>query len=147
MQSHGLELELQHQFTDHLRVNANYTYTDASIVESEVEAKGARLKNIPKHTANLSADYQFNLVGHAAGLIGNLNYYGKRSANYIDNGSSLPEFTVVNLGGYVQVRPDVRVQLNIENLFDRDYYVASYTNNWVQPSEPLKATATLQWTF
>ena len=147
VQSHGLELELQHQFTDHLRVNANYTYTDASIVESEVEAKGARLKNIPKHTANLSADYQFNLVGHAAGLIGNLNYYGKRSANYIDNGSSLPEFTVVNLGGYVQVRPDVRVQLNIENLFDRDYYVASYTNNWVQPGEPLKATATIQWTF
>ena len=147
VQSHGLEFELQHQFTDHLRVNANYTYTDASIVESEVEAKGARLKNIPKHTANLSADYQFNLVGHAAGLIGNLNYYGKRSANYIDNGSSLPEFTVVNLGGYVQVRPDVRVQLNIENLFDRDYYVASYTNNWVQPGEPLKATATIQWTF
>ena len=147
VQSHGLEFELQHQFTDHLRVNANYTYTDASIVESEVEAKGARLKNIPKHTANLSADYQFNLVGHAAGLIGNLNYYGKRSANYIDNGSSLPEFTVVNLGGYVQVRPDVRVQLNIENLFDRDYYVASYTNNWVQPGEPLKATATLQWAF
>lgn len=147
VQSRGLEFELQHQFTDHLRVNANYTYTDASIVESEVEAKGARLKNIPKHSANLSADYQFNLVGHIAGLIGNLNYYGKRSANYIDNGSSLPEFTVVNLGGYVQVHPDVRVQLNIENLFDRDYYVASYTNNWVQPGEPLKATATLQWAF
>ncbi|MCJ8161233.1 TonB-dependent receptor [Acinetobacter zhairhuonensis] len=147
VQSHGLEFELQHQFTDHLRVNANYTYTDASIVESEVEAKGARLKNIPKHTANLSADYQFSLVGHEAGLIGNVNYYGKRSANYIDNGTSLPEFTVVNLGGYVQVHPDLRVQLNIENLFDRDYYVSSYTNNWVQPGEPLKATATIHWAF
>ncbi|USE84810.1 TonB-dependent receptor [Acinetobacter tibetensis] len=147
VQSHGVEFELQHQFTDHLRLNANYTFTDASIVESEVEAKGARLKNIPKHTANLSANYQFNLAGYHAGLIGHVNYYGKRSANYIDNGTSLPDFTVVNVGVYAQLRPDLRVQLNIDNLFDQDYYVASYTNNWVQPGEPLKATATLNWTF
>jgi iron complex outermembrane receptor protein len=147
VQSHGLEFELQHQLTEQLRLNANYTFTDASVVESEVEEKGARLKNIPKHTANLTADYQFNLAGHASGLIANLNYYGKRSANYIDNGTSLPDFTVVNVGGYLQFRPDVRAQLNIENLFDQDYYVSSYTNNWVQPGEPLKATLTLNWTF
>lgn len=99
----GIELELQHQFTDNLRVNANYTYTDAEIVESEVEDKGARLKNIPKHTANLSTDYQFDLVGYDAGLVGNINYYGKRSANYIDNGTSLPDFTIVNIGGVFTV--------------------------------------------
>ncbi|EOR08086.1 hypothetical protein I593_01441 [Acinetobacter tandoii DSM 14970 = CIP 107469] len=147
VQSHGVEFELQHQLTDQLRLNANYTFTDASIVESEVEAKGARLKNIPKHTANLSANYQFNFAGYDAGLIGHVNYYGKRSANYIDNGTSLPDFTIVNVGAYAQLRPDLRVQLNIDNLFDQDYYVASYTNNWVQPGEPLKATATLNWTF
>ena len=147
VQSHGLEFELQHQLTEQLRINANYTFTDASVVESEVEEKGARLKNIPKHTANLSADYQFNLAGHASGLIANLNYYGKRSANYIDNGTSLPDFTVMNVGGYLQLHPDVRAQLNIENLFDQDYYVSSYTNNWVQPGEPLKATLSLNWTF
>lgn len=147
VQSRGVELELQHQFTDKLRVNANYTYTDAEIVESEVEDKGARLKNIPKHTANLSADYQFDLAGHDAGLVGNINYYGKRSANYIDNGTTLPDFTIVNIGGYVQLRSDLRAQLNIDNLFDQDYYVASYTNYWVQVGEPLKATLSLNWKF
>ena len=147
VQSHGLEFELQHQLTEQLRLNANYTFTDASVVESEVEAKGARLKNIPKHTANVSADYQFNLAGHNSGLIANLNYYGKRSANYIDNGTNLPDFTVVNVGVYMQLRPDLRAQLNIENLFDQDYYVSSYTNNWVQSGEPLKATLTFNWTF
>jgi iron complex outermembrane receptor protein len=147
VQSRGVELELQHQFTDNLRLNANYTYTDAAIVESEVEDKGARLKNIPKHTANLSADYQLNVFGRKAGLVGNINYYGQRSANYIDNGTTLPEFTVVNIGGYAQLRPDLRVQLNIDNLFDQDYYVASYTNYWVQPGEPLKATLRFDWSF
>jgi iron complex outermembrane recepter protein len=147
VQSKGVELELQHQFNDNLRVNANYTYTDASVIESEVDRTGSRLKNIPKHTANLSADYQLNVFGRKAGLVGNINYYGQRSANYIDNGTTLPEFTVVNIGGYLQIRPDLRAQLNIDNLFDKDYYVASYTNFWVQPGEPLKATLRFDWSF
>lgn len=147
VQSHGLEVELKHQFNDHLRVGANYTFTKASVIESEVDTKGARLKNIPKHTANLNADYQFELLGREAGLVGTINYFGKRSANYIDNGTSLPEFTVVNVGGYMQVRPDLRAQLNIDNVFDKDYYVSSYTDEWVQPGEPLKATLSLTWNF
>lgn len=147
VQSHGVEVELKHQFNDHLRVGANYTFTKASVIESEVDTKGARLKNIPRHTANLNADYQFELLGREAGLVGTINYFGKRSANYIDNGTSLPEFTVVNVGGYIQVRPDLRAQLNIDNLFDKDYYVASYTDEWVQPGESLKATLSLTWNF
>lgn len=147
VQSHGLEVELQHQLTQNLRVSANYTLTHASVIDSEVDVKGARLKNIPKHMANLSADYQFHITEYPAGLVGNLNYFGQRSANYIDNGTSLPSFTVVNVGGYLLPRPDVRVQLNISNLFNRTYYVSSYTNYWVQLGEPLKATLTLSWTF
>ncbi|SEO17006.1 TonB-dependent receptor [Acinetobacter sp. yr461] len=147
VQSHGVEVELKHQFSDQLRVGANYTFTKASVIESEVDTKGARLKNIPKHTANLNADYQFELLGREAGLVGTINYFGKRSANYIDNGTSLPEFTVVNVGGYMQVRPDLRAQLNIDNLFDKDYYVSSYTDEWIQPGEPLKATLSLTWNF
>jgi len=147
VQSRGIELELQHQISDQLRVNANYSYTDASVLESEVDKTGSRLKNIPKHTANISADYQLNLFGREAGLVGNINYYGQRSANYIDNGTTLPEFTVVNVGGYILIRPDLRAQLNLDNLFDKDYYVASYTNYWVQPGEPLKATLRFDWSF
>ncbi|MCH7331589.1 TonB-dependent receptor [Acinetobacter modestus] len=147
VQSRGIELELQHQISDQLRVNANYSYTDASVLESEVDKTGSRLKNIPKHTANISADYQLNLFGREAGLVGNINYYGQRSANYIDNGTTLPEFTVVNVGGYIQIRPDLRAQLNLDNLFDKDYYVASYTNYWVQPGVPLKATLRFDWSF
>lgn len=147
VQSHGVEVELKHQFDDHLRVGTNYTFTKASVIESEVDTKGARLKNIPRHTANLNADYQFELLGREAGLVGTINYFGKRSANYIDNGTSLPEFTVVNVGGYMQVRPDLRAQLNVDNVFDKDYYVSSYTDEWVQPGEPLKATLSLTWNF
>ncbi|MEB3766637.1 TonB-dependent siderophore receptor [Acinetobacter sp. MD2] len=147
VQSHGIEVEVQQQITDQLKLRANYSFTDASVLESEVDVKGAQLKNIPKHTANLSADYQFNWQGYDMGMIGNLNYYGKRSANYIDNGTTLSAFTVVNMGGYWQIHPDLRMQLNISNLFNRKYAVASYTDAWIQPGEPRKATLSMNFKF
>lgn len=147
VRSYGIEFTLAHQFTDAWSILLNYTLTNASIIESEIEAKGARLKNIPKHNANLTTQYQFNAFGHPANLHLNVNHYGQRSANYIDNGSTLPAFTVINVGGQIALTPQLKAQLNISNLFDKTYYVSSYTNYWVQPGEPLKATLTLNYQF
>lgn len=147
VKSQGIELNIQHQLFDGLVLAANYSYTSAEVVKSEAESTGARLKNIPKHAANLTADYRFNLFGHNSGLNANWNYYGERSANYKDNGTSLPSFSIVNVGAYTQITPRLKAQLNIHNLFDREYYVASYTNYWVMPGEPLKATLSMTFDF
>lgn len=147
VKSQGIELNWQHQWSDDLTVAANYSYTDAKVVKSEADSTGARLKNIPKHAANFSADYQFDIIGHASGLTANINYYGKRSANYKDNGTSLAAFSIVNIGAHMQLSPQLKAQINIHNLFDRDYYIASYTNYWVMPGEPLKATLSLSFDF
>lgn len=147
VKSQGIELNWQHQLFDALTLSTNYSHTDAKVVKSEADSQGARLKNIPKHAANLSTDYQFDLMGHSSGLTANINYYGERSANYKDNGTSLPSFTIVNIGAYTQLSPSIKAQINIHNLFDRDYYVASYTNYWIMPGEPLKATLSFNFNF
>lgn len=147
VESQGIEFNIQNQLSDNFMLSANYTYTSAEVVKSEAENAGARLKNIPKHAANLNADYTFNLLGHDSGLNANWSYYGERSANYKDNGTSLPSFNIVNVGAYTQLTPRLKAQLNIHNLFDQDYYVASYTNYWVMPGEPLKATISINFNF
>lgn len=147
VQSHGLELDVQQQLSDQLTLTANYTLTRASVVADETLPKGARLKNIPNHSANLSADYAFNLLNHSAGLTGNINYYSSRSGNYADNGFTLPAFTVVNAGGYLQLNPETRIQLSINNLFNKTYYVSSYSTSWIQPGSPIKASLSLNWKF
>ena len=147
VKSQGLELNWQHQLFDQLGLSANYSYTGAKVLKSEAHDVGARLKNIPKHAANLSSDYAFNVLGYASGVTANLNYYGERSANYKDNGTRLPSFNILNVGAYTQLTPQLKAQMNIHNLFDRDYYVASYTNYWMMPGEPLKATLSLSFDF
>lgn len=146
-QSRGIEASLLHHFNDHFNISTNYTFTNASILESEVEAKGARLKNIPKHSANFTANYNFNIKQYPIDASLSANYYGTRSANYIDNGTSLPAFTTINLGVGMQINPDLKARLNITNLLNKTYYVSSYTNYWVQPGEPLKATLSFDWNF
>jgi catecholate siderophore receptor len=51
----------------------------------------------------------------------------------IDNTVTLPGFTRVDGAVYVTLRPDVRAQLNVENLSDERYYGTSHGNNNIMP--------------
>ncbi|WP_252360200.1 TonB-dependent receptor, partial [Acinetobacter baumannii] len=65
----------------------------------------------------------------------------------LDNGFNLPSYTLVNLNGYYAPSGRLRYQLNVNNLFDKTYYVSSYSDLWVQPGEPLNASISAQWKF
>ncbi len=54
---------------------------------------------------------------------------------------------MVNVGWIYASTPRFEGQLNVDNVFDKDYYVSSYTDEWVQPGEPLKATLSMTWNF
>ena len=50
--------------------------------------------------------------------------------------SSLPSFTRFDAAAYVSVSEYVRVQVNLENVFDRRYYITSNSNNNISPGSP-----------
>ncbi|MNV26368.1 Ferrichrome-iron receptor precursor [compost metagenome] len=146
--SKGIEFDLNSQINDRWLVNANYSYTDAQIEKDQDLAKGARLSNVPKHQGSISTNYEFLQEGtKKAGVGANLTYVGERSGHNIDNGFNLPSYTLANLNGYYAPSDRLRYQLNVNNLFDKTYYVSSYSDLWVQPGEPLNASISAQWKF
>jgi len=146
--SKGIEFDLNSQINDRWLVNANYSYTDAQIEKDQDLAKGARLSNVPKHQGSISTNYEFLQEGtKKAGVGANLTYVGERSGHNLDNGFNLPSYTLVNLNGYYAPSDRLRYQLNVNNLFDKTYYVSSYSDLWVQPGEPLNASISAQWKF
>lgn len=146
--SKGIEFDLNSQITDRWFVNANYSYTDAQIEKDQDLAKGARLSNVPKHQGAVSTNYEFLQEGSTkAGVGANLTYVGERSGHNLDNGFNLPSYTLVNLNAYYAPSDRLRYQLNVNNLFDKTYYVSSYSDLWVQPGEPLNASISAQWKF
>ena len=145
--SRGIEVDLQSQLTDQLHLMANYTYTDAQIHKDTTIAKGTPLNNIPRHSGNLALDYV--LLQQAikkAGVGANVQYVGKRNGTQ-STGFELPDYTLVNLNAYYEPNSQLRYQFNINNVFDKTYYVESYSDLWIQPGDPLNASLSVQWTF
>jgi catecholate siderophore receptor len=76
--------------------------------------------------------YQFlPRLGGGVGVIHQTRTYAA-----IDNAVTLPEFTRVDAAAYVGVTNNVRLQLNVENLFDEQYYPTSQGNNNIMPGAP-----------
>ena len=51
----------------------------------------------------------------------------------IDNTVTLPEFTRADAATYFTLTETLRLQANIENLFDRTYYPTAHSNNNIMP--------------
>ena len=76
--------------------------------------------------------YQFlSRLGGGVGVIHQTRTYAA-----IDNAVTLPGFTRVDAAAYVGLMDNVRLQLNVENVFDAQYYPTSQGNNNIMPGAP-----------
>jgi iron complex outermembrane receptor protein len=146
--SQGIELDLEMQLNDQLSVRANYSYNDAKVEKDQTLIKGSRLSNVPKHSGSINGNYEWSLANASKmGIGATTMYVGDRSGHSSDNGFTLPAYTLVNLHAYYAPSEQLHYQFNINNLLDETYYVASYSELWIQPGDPLNASLALQWKF
>ena len=64
-----------------------------------------------------------------------------RSAMFaaIDNTVTLPGFTEVEAAAYLSLTHDLRLQLNVDNLFNAKYYANADSNTNISPGSPRAA--------
>lgn len=140
----GVELSLTGQLTDQLSVLAGYSYMDGKIEKSATGFTGNHSALTPNNTANLWLKYQMNDHWYAA--VGGRGESSRFSAP--DNKNILPGYAVVNAAlGYQSERYDVN--LNLNNLFDRDYFVSGHSgaNDSNMMGDPLNAQVALRYRF
>lgn len=140
----GVELSLTGQLTDQLSVLAGYSYMDGKIEKSAIGLTGNHSALTPNNTANLWLKYQLNDHWYAA--VGGRGESSRFSAP--DNKNVLPGYAVVNAAvGYQSERYDVN--LNLNNLFDRDYFVSGHSgaNDSNMMGDPLNAQIALRYRF
>ncbi|MEE9547823.1 MAG: TonB-dependent receptor, partial [Nitrosomonadaceae bacterium] len=63
------------------------------------------------------------------------------------NRVTLPAFARVDAALYGRINKYLRAQVNIENLFDVNYFVAAHNDNNIAPGAPITARATITATF
>jgi len=143
----GFEAQILGQITDRWDITAGYSYLDGDQVSNsgatQGQNNGLRLRELPESTFNLWSNYQ---VTDQFGLGGGLTHQGEQFA---DNGNNvtLPSFTRFDAAAYYDVNEDLRVQVNVENLFDTDYFPTAHTANNITVGAPLNARFTISGRF
>lgn len=156
--SRGVEFDFAGQLTSNLRVTASYAYLDTEVTKDNggavdwwtgevVDLKGKPLSNVAKHSASLLGIWETPLENDGAWGIGSgVSYVGERSGNVIDS-FTLPSYSTVKLLSYWRVDRHLRVTLNVDNLFDRDYIASSYDRAWLMPGAARTVTLGAQYKF
>ena len=134
--SRGVELDLGGQLTDSFRISAALTWMDARVLESSVLEEGSSPLNIPEFMASLLGIQEFELprVGKI-GVGGGVIHVGDRRGEEVGN-FELPAYTTFKALSYWQPNENLRLTLDVENLFDQTHYVSSLSQNIVQPGSP-----------
>ena len=135
----GVELGLTGSITDAWKMAAAYAYQDAFISHgynsnaTTTVRSGLTVAQVPHNNFSLWNTYQIMpQLGVGVGLI-----YRSDMFAAIDDAVRLPGYTRADAAVYYTVNDHVRVQANVENVFDRKYYVNADNNNNISPGAPL----------
>ena len=63
----------------------------------------------------------------------------------LSNQVKLPGYARFDAAAYYRVTPKILAQLNVENLFDADYFPAAHNDNNIAPGGPRSAKLTLRF--
>lgn len=126
----GFELGFNGQLRRKWAVNGGYSYQDAYISSpTEAATLGANVPLVPHHSFSLWNSYQIlPRWGMGLGLIQQANMFAG-----IDNRVTLPSFFRADLATYVGITENMRLQANLENVFDREYFPTAHSNNNISP--------------
>jgi catecholate siderophore receptor len=128
--TNGFEFGVNGNLTRHWSVAGGYAWQDAFVTSATTAAKaGAVVAQVPHNTFSLWNNYRI-LPRWGAGL-GILNRSEMFAA--IDDTVRLPGYTCADAAMYYSLTERMRLQVNVENLFDRKYFVNADSNTNISP--------------
>ena len=147
----GLELGVSGKVSSKWSMFGGYALQDAKITDdydrgdNRVSA-GAQSAQTPRQTFSLWNRYQFNEVwGAAIGVISRSEMFA--AIPTATTSTILPGYTRIDAAIYGQFTKNLRLQVNLENLTNKEYALSAHNNNNILPGSPLAGRATLIYNF
>ncbi len=141
----GFEVQVVGKLSERWVINAGYSNLDGEEMGRIVDGTLANrdLAQLPEHMLTLWNQYEVNDEWRVAlGVI----YQSEQYAS-LNNTVELPDFVRVDAALYYDYSEDVKIQLNVENLFDENYFPSAHNDNNIATGEPLNARLSLQYKF
>lgn len=145
--SRGIELGLERSLTDRWLISAGYAWQKAEIRERTSACNPAvadcEVALVPRHSFSLWNRYDVTeRLGLGLGVIARSKSYAS-----ISNNVKLPGYARVDVAAFYNLGRGIEAQLNVENLFNADYFSTAHNDNNIAPGAPTTARATLRFGF
>ena len=151
--SRGFELDAALETEGGLSLWFSYAFTDAEFTNSNPDADfgatievGDPLINAPEHQLSIQASQRFELSGRPAQLGAGVQYTDER-LGWTAFDFFLPDYTTARLFGEVEVADGLTLRLDVDNLFDEEFYTNSYADVWVEPGAPRRYRLSASYDF
>lgn len=106
---------------------------------------------MPKQSATLLLTQTLRIGTGKATLGGGLLHVGRREGSVAPFSPvdlfQLPSYTLAKLTGSYELSKNLKLSLDVDNLFDTAHYTSSYSLYWVFPGTERKATLSAQYKF
>ena len=131
--TNGYEIGVNGNLTRAWQVAGGYAYQNAFISSATASAVlGAAVAQVPHNTVSLWNRYQFvSRVGAGLGVI-----YRSDMFAAIDDTVTLPSYVRADAAVFFSLTPKLRLQANIENLFNARYFINADSNTNISPGSP-----------
>jgi catecholate siderophore receptor len=134
----GFEAQYLGRISDRWTVSAGYTYLTGE------DHDGDRPGELPKSSFSIWNNYQLSeKLGLGLGAI----YQGDSTPKGGSDTVTVPSFTRIDAAAYYQLSENLRLQLNVENLLDEEYYPHAYSTHQFTVGAPLNASVSIKGTF
>jgi catecholate siderophore receptor len=141
----GVELGISGNVNEAWSLAGGYAYQDGEITHalSPTVPAGATLAQLPEHSFSLWNKYAFNnMWAVGLGVIHRSDIFTST-----DNQVILPSFTRADAAVFFSPSRTILIQVNVQNLFDEEYYLFAHNNNNITPGSPRAALLTLTTRF
>ena len=132
----GWELQLSGRITDNWSIIAGYADLDGKVDRADRRGSDGNVtRQTPDRMFSLWNNFQVTeRLSFGLGLSYQDSFFVRE-----DNAVEVPDFTRVDAAAFYQLTERVRLQLNIENVTDEEYFPDAHSNNNITTGEPLNA--------
>ncbi|TQV73503.1 TonB-dependent receptor [Exilibacterium tricleocarpae] len=152
-ESRGLELDINARLPGDVDVWFSYAYIDAEYTNDNPDAnfgaaieEGDPLINVPENQLSVQVSKGFVSSATPIRVGAGALYVGERLGQTASD-FYLPSYTTVRAFAEFEPSADITIRLDIDNLFDKEFYTNSFADVWIEPGAPRRArlTATLKF--
>ncbi|MGJ8563326.1 MAG: TonB-dependent receptor [Alphaproteobacteria bacterium] len=147
----GFEVQLTGALTEKWSFDTGYSYMDGEV--SDINAVGAvvgagsldgnKPRQTPEHMFSVWNNYQVNdRLGLGLGATYQDSFFVSE-----DNSVEVPSYIRFDAAAFYDVSDDLRLQVNVENLLDENYYPDAHSNTNISTGKPLNARFTVSSRF